>query len=126
MAPAKKAILAGLVLIVVVLGYFAIFGVRTTRVETVRRKVNQRLAVGASLNDVVRSLDAMHIEHSELERPQMMLMAGHRYDNALVVVAIRRNTWRSLLQREDIYIIFVFDESQRLMRIDIFPIGTGL
>jgi len=126
MATTKKAILITCGLIVVVLGYLAVFGVRTTRVETIRRQVNQNVAIGASLGDVARSLDAMHIEHSELEHPQMMSMGGHRYDNALVMMAIRRNTWRSLLQREDVYVILVFDASHRLMRIDIFPIGTGL
>jgi hypothetical protein len=103
MASTTKAILVGCGLIIVVLGYFAVFGVRTTRVETIRRQINQSVAVGASLDEVARSLDAMHFEHSELERPQMMSMGGHRYDNALVVMAIRRNTWRSLLQREDIH-----------------------
>jgi hypothetical protein len=125
MATTKKAILITCGLIVVVLGYLAVFGVRTTRVETIRRQVNQSVAIGASLSDVARSLDAMHIEHSELERPQMMLMGGHRYDNILVMMAILRNTWRSLLFREDVELIFVFDEARRLNRIDIFPILTG-
>jgi hypothetical protein len=125
MTTTKKAILIGCGLIVVVLGYFAVFGVRTTRVETIRRQVNQSVAIGASLSDVAHSLDAMQIEHSEIERPQMMLMSGHRYDNVLVVMAIQRNTWRSLLFREDVELIFVFDETRKLNRIDIFPILTG-
>jgi hypothetical protein len=125
MAKTKKAILIACGLVVVVLGYSAVFGVRTTRVETIQRHVNQSVAVGASLNEVAHFLDTMHIEHSELERPQMMLMGGHRYDNVLVVMAIQRNTWRSLLVREDVELIFVFDEARKLNRIDIFPILTG-
>ncbi len=125
MATTKKAILIACGLIVVVLVYLAVFGVRTTRVETIRRQVHQSVAVGASFNDVARSLDGMHIEHSELERPRMMSMGGHRYDDVLVVMAIQRNTWRSLLFREDVELIFVFDETHKLNRIDIFPIWTG-
>jgi hypothetical protein len=52
-------------------------------------------------------------------------MGGHRCDNLLVVMAIRRNTRRSLLIREDAELIFVFDEARKLNRIDIFPIYTG-
>ena len=125
MATTKKAILIACGLIVVVLVYFVVFGVRTTRVESIRKQVNESVAVGASLNEVTHSLDAMHIEHSELERPQMMSMGGHRYDNVLLVMAIQRNTWRSLLFREDVELIFVFDEARKLNRIDIFPILTG-
>jgi hypothetical protein len=40
-------------------------------------------------------------------------------------MAIRRNTWRSLLIREDVELIFVFDESRKLSRIDVFLVYTG-
>jgi hypothetical protein len=40
-------------------------------------------------------------------------------------MAIRRNTWRSLLIREDVELIFVFDESRKLSRIDLFQVYTG-
>jgi hypothetical protein len=75
-------------LIVVVVGYFAVFGVRTTRIEAIRRQVNQGVAVGSSLNDVVHSLDAMHIERSEPERAQMTFGGHHHYGNV-------RLSWRS-------------------------------
>jgi hypothetical protein len=75
-------------LIVVVVGYFAVFGVRTTRIEAIRRQVNQGVAVGSSLNDVVHSLDAMHIERSEPERAQMTFGGHHHYGNF-------RLSWRS-------------------------------
>jgi hypothetical protein len=125
--PTNKRIgVAALVLIVIVSGYFLVFGLRTTRVETIQKQLNEGLQMGASPENVTRFLDAIHLEHSELIRPEVMLMNRRSYDNALVIVAVRRNTWRSLLQRESVQVIFVFDESHKLVRIDVFPIYTGL
>lgn len=125
MTSIKKAGLAGFILTVIFVCYFAVFGFRTIRVETIRKQVDQSVPVGASVDEVARALDVMHIEHSGVERPKLMLMGGRRYDNLLVVQAIHRNTWRSLLIREDVELIFVFDDSRKLSRIDIFPIWTG-
>lgn len=85
MTSIKKAGLAGFILTVVFVCYFAVFGFRTIRVETIRKQVDLSVPVGASVDEVARALDAMHIEHSEVERPQLMLMGGRRYDNIPVV-----------------------------------------
>jgi hypothetical protein len=122
----KKVILTACVLGALVFGYFVNFGVRTTRIETIRSNVNQNLALGASPEDVIRFLDSRHLDHSELAAPEVMKAGGHRYDHIPVVGAIQRNTWRSLLQREDVQLIFVFDDDHKLKRIDIFPVYTGL
>ena len=126
MATHKRAGAAAIVLIVIVVSYFLIFGLRTTQIEAIRKQVDQGLPMGASPEEVSHFLDAIHLEHSELIRPEVMTMNRRSYDNALIMVAVRRNTWRSLLQRENIQVILVFDESHKLVRIDVFPRYTGL
>ena len=122
----KKIVLTACVLVLVVLGYFAIFGLRTTRIETIRRKVNDRSSIGDSPDDVIRFLDSEHLAHSTLMRPEVMYMNGQHYDGVLLVWAGKKGTWRSMLQREDIEMIFVFDENRKLVRTDVFPEYTGL
>ena len=126
MASSKRVVLLSLVGVVVALVSLAVFGFRTTRVETIRRQVNERVPVGASPDDVLRFLDGEHLDHSELRRPEVMYVGGRYYDGTLLVWASKRGTWRSLLQREDVEVIFVFDESHKLARIDVFPVYTGL
>lgn len=126
MTLSKKAVLAALAGVITAAVCFATIGLRTTRIETLRRRVNQQVAIGASPDDVMRFLDGEHLDHSELTRPQIMLMGGRHYDGVLLVGAIKRGTWQSLLQREDIEMIFVFDENHKLVRTDIFPKYTGL
>ena len=126
MTPSRKVRYAAYVLGVVLLGYFAFCGIRTTRIETIRTEANQSLAAGASFDEVAHFLDAKRFEHSELIRPEVMFMHSKSYDNDWVVIAVRRGTWRSMLQREDVQLIFVFDEGHKLKRTDIFPVYTGL
>jgi len=114
------------VLGVILLSFFAFCGVRTTRIETIRTEANQSLATGAEFDKVAHFPDAKHLEHSELIRPEAMFMHGRSYDNDWVVIAVRRGTWRSMIQREDVQLIFVFDEGHKLKRTDIFPVYTGL
>ncbi len=88
--------------------------------------MNQGVPTGASPDDVIRFLDSEHFAHSTLMRPEVMYMNAHHYEGMLLVWAAKKGTWRSPLQREDIEIIFVFDENRKLVRTDIFPVYTGL
>jgi hypothetical protein len=76
----------------------------------------------------VRSfLNTQYLDPSELIGPDIMVYGrGHDFSNQNVVVAVKRNTWRSLLSSEAIYQVFVFDNQDRLLRWEIFPIYTGL
>ncbi|HEY6387877.1 MAG TPA: hypothetical protein VIX91_19540 [Candidatus Acidoferrum sp.] len=76
----------------VALAYFAMFGLRTTRIETIRRKVNERSSIGASLDDVIRFLDSEHLAHSTLMGPEVMYMNRQHYDGMLVVWAGKKGT----------------------------------
>jgi hypothetical protein len=60
-------------------------------------------------------------------KPEVMSYGrGHNFSNQNVVVAVKRNTWLSLLQSEAIYLVFVFNDRDELVRWDVFPIYTGL
>jgi hypothetical protein len=97
----------------------------TARVKEIRAELNRGIALGATLDEVFHFLDAEHWEHSQLVRPEVMLAGARRYDHTPMVMVIRRNTAHSWFIREDIQIVFVFDDSQRLVRSDILPIYTG-
>ncbi len=122
----KKNLFIGLPL-VLLFGYVALFGVRTTRIESLRSETSQGVRQGMSSAQVRSFLDGQHLDPSELIRPEVMVYGrGHDFSNQNVVVAVKRNTWRSLLSSEAIYLVFVFDNQDRLLRWEIFPIYTGL
>jgi hypothetical protein len=122
----KKKLFIGVPL-VLLFGYFALFGVRTTRIESLRSETTQGVTQGMSSAQVRSFLDARHLDPSELTRPEVMVCGrGHDFSNQNVVVAVKRNTWRSPLSSEAIYLVFVFDDQDRLQRWEIFPIYTGL
>jgi hypothetical protein len=124
----KKRIILGILLVcLLVLGYFAFFGIRTTRTETLQRTISQNLKQGVSSAKVRRFLDAQHLDPSNLMKPDVMYYGnGHDYSHQNVVVAVKRNTGLSLLQSEAIYLVFVFNDKDELVRWDVFPIYTGL
>lgn len=122
----KRIALVILVLSVLTLVYWALFGIRRTGVGTVQRLVYQNVKKGESSEELIRFLDAQHLEHSELTRPSFMSLWGRDYSNQNVVVAIRRNTWTSMLQTESVQLVFVFDDKNRLIKSDVFPVYTGL
>ena len=55
-----------------------------------------------------------------------MRYGSYNYSNQNVVVAVKRKTRVSLLQDEGIYLVFVFNDKDELVRWDVFPIYTGL
>jgi hypothetical protein len=106
--------------------WYSSIGFRTTRTETIRRDVDRSLRIGASPEEVVRYLDDRHLEHSDLIRPEFMSMGGRKYDGRLVIAAIKRHTYWSLLIKGGIQLVFTFDENHRMCRADVFPVYTGL
>jgi hypothetical protein len=122
----KRATLVIFLLCLLVLAYLAFFGVRRTRVETLQSLVSRSLDKGESSGQVISFLDVQHLEHSKLIKPEFMTLGVHNYGNQNVIVAIKRKTWVSILQTESIQLVFVFDESDRLVRFDVFPRYTGL
>lgn len=104
----------------------AIFGVRTTRVDTLRRIVGENATLGASPAEVIRFLDSRHFERTELIHPTQMNLYGHIYDGESVIVSSKSHTWQSVFQTERVEIVFVFDNNQKLTRFDLFPVYTGL
>lgn len=119
----KKGILLGFSILLL---YLAIFGLRTERIETLRRTVSENVKVGSSSEDVAHFLDADHLEHTNLVRPALMNLYGHKYDNELIIVSSKNHAWQSLLQSERFEIVFVFDDNHKLNRFDLFPVYTGL
>ena len=125
MTARKKVMLAVLLLCLLLTGYFAIWGIRTARVESVRKLVDQNLKTGASSEEVIRFLDSRNLEHSELMRPEIMQIGAHNYGNQIVIGAIRRRTARALLWEEAIELVFVFNGNHQLVRADVFPVYTS-
>lgn len=121
----RRAILVICLLCLLVLGYLGTFEVRRKRVETLQSLISQSVKKGASSDQVVSFLDAQRFEHSKLMRPEFMRIGSHNYGNQNVVVAIKRNTWVAILQTESIQLVFVFNESDELVRFDVFPVYTG-
>jgi hypothetical protein len=123
----KRAALVIFWLYMLMMAYWALFGVRRTRVETVQNLVSQNLKDGESSSQVIGFLDVQHLEHSELMKHESMILGrGHDYRNQNVIVAIKRKTWVSMLQSESIQLVFVFDDNDQLVRFDVFPRYTGL
>jgi hypothetical protein len=123
----KKLTVLGIVLACLLLGYYAFFGIRTTRIETLESTISRNLKQGTSSAKVRSFLDAQHLDPSTLIKPQIMSYGrGRDYSNQNVVVAVKRNTRLSLLQGESIYLVFVFNDKDELIRWDVFPIYTGL
>ena len=121
----KKVVIGVFSALVIGVVYFASLGIRTTRIEDLRSLTEQNVPLGATPEMVYRFLDAQHLEHSELMRQEMMHISGHDYANKSIVLAIKRRTHSTLLVREDIQLVFVFDDNKKLKAIDLVPIYTG-
>jgi hypothetical protein len=121
----KPALVIGS-LIVLTLAYFALYGLRTTRPESLRRLITQNVKVGSSPDDVIRFLDSQHLEHSSLLRLQEFETLRRTYGNAPLVLARKRHTLQAWWGSESIQIIFVFDEGNRLLRFDLHQEYTAL
>ena len=78
---------------------------------------------GTSSAKVRSFLDAQHLDPSTLI---MSYGRGRDYSNQNVVVAVKRNTRLALLYGESIYLVFVFNDKDELIRWDVFPIYDGL
>jgi hypothetical protein len=123
----KKRVLVCILLACLLLGYYAFFGIRTTRIGTLESTISQNLEHGASSAKVRSFLDAQRLAPSNLMKPQILSYGrGHDYSNQNVIVAVKRNTTQSLLYNESIYLVFVFNDKDELTRWDVFPIYTGL
>jgi len=108
------------------LAYFCVFGIRTTRVESLERLASQNVQIGATPEEVIHFLASKHLAPSQLFKPEFMLLRGHDYANQNAVVAVKRYSARALLWREAIYLVFVFDENHKLMKYDVFPVYDAL
>lgn len=122
----KRTVLGIFLMCLLILISLAFFGVRRTRVGTVQGLVSQNVKTGESSRQVISFLDAQHLEHSELMKPQFMSLGGREYGNRNVIVAIKRNTWVSILQEESVQLVFVFDDNDQLVGFDVSTVYTGL
>jgi hypothetical protein len=118
----KKLFLFAILLSLV--GYWFVRS-KSAPVDSLKSDVADHLRLGASPEDVMHFLDARKVEHSELQRPEAMSIEGRNYVNQPVVVGIERDAWKSPVESESIQLVFVFDEDQKLIRSDIFPIDTS-
>jgi hypothetical protein len=120
----KLSITLGL-LIVVLAGYFATYGIRTTRPENLQRLISENVKVGASPEDVTRFLDQQGLDHSALRRTSE---GSERkiYGDVPMIGAIKRHTWRGLLMFESIQVVFIFDDNNHLLKFDLHKVYTGL
>lgn len=108
--------------VVVGAAYFAIFGIRTTHLETLQQVVQKSVRIGESPQDVIDFLKGQNLDPSDLIRPQAMHLGGHDYAVQNIVVAVKRYSARALLWKEMIYLVFVFDGDRKLVRYDIFSL----
>jgi hypothetical protein len=126
-APMKKSVtLAVGSVIVLAFIYFALFGVRTTRPESLRRQIAQNVRVGCSPDEVIRYLDSQHLKRSSLFRLDRLETLHGTYGDAPVILARKQHTFRAWWGFESIRLIFVFDERNQLLRFDLRPEYTAL
>ena len=116
-------VIAGLL---VALAYFAIFGFRTAGVDSLQRLTSRNVQTGASPEAVIQFLDSRHLQPSQLFRPEVMSMGGHRYNGQNIVIGVKRHSASALLWHERIYLVFVFDENHKLVSYDVFPVYESL
>jgi hypothetical protein len=109
------AVLAGLT-------YFAIFGIRTTRLGSLQERVERDIQIGEPPQQIIDYLRAQKFDPSDLIRPQVMHIGGHDYAGHNIVVAVKRNSARALLWKEMVYLVFVFDGDHKVERYDVFPV----
>ena len=122
----RRAILLISVLFLGILAYLAIFGIRTTRIETIQNLISRNVKIGDSSENVLSFLDSQNLEHTNLFKTEFMRFGKHNYGNQDVIIATKPNTWRGVIQSESIRVVFVFDISNHLIRFDVFPMYTGL
>ena len=122
----KKIVLGTCLLLLLAAGYFANYGIRTTRSETLRHLVEQNVKIGASPDEVMRFLDDEHLEHGPVRRTSEYPDLHQTYGDVPMIGAIKRKTWRSLLMYESIQIVFVFDGNDLLVKFEFIPVYTGL
>jgi|GEM_PF-2205488 hypothetical protein len=111
---------------VVAAGYFAIFGIRTTRLDTLQQIVQKNVRTGESPQEVIDLLKGQNLDPSGLVRPEAMHLGGQDYANQNLVMAVRRYSARALLWKEMIYLVFVFDENRKMVGYDVFPVYDSL
>jgi hypothetical protein len=121
----KTALIIGAT-IVLMSADFIVFGLRTTRPESLRRQIAQSIKVGCSTDDVIRFLDSQHLEHSSLLRLTEFETLRLTYGGAPLILARKRHTWQGWWESESIKIVFVFDKNNRLLRFDLRPEYTAL
>ncbi|MGB6876609.1 MAG: hypothetical protein WBD87_11290 [Candidatus Acidiferrales bacterium] len=99
------------------------------RVDALRHFIDQNVKPGDSPDQVIRFLDAQHLENSKLMRAtspdHAISINGHHYDNDLVILSIKRRTAMTLFGPESIQMVFVFSDNHKLIRYDLIPIYTG-
>jgi hypothetical protein len=94
------------------------------KVQSIQNIVNQSVKLGDSPEAAYRFLDARRLGYSRLDK-NMALLAGHDYRNENTVIATQPHIAGSSLVTESLLIIFVFDDQQKLTRIDFVPQFTG-
>ena len=103
------------------------FGIRTTRIETIRGIVQKNIRAGETPQEVIDFLKGQNLDPCGLIQPEIMhLGRGHDSGGQNIVVAVKRYSARALLWREAIYLVFVFDGNRELLRYDVFPICESL
>jgi hypothetical protein len=93
------------------------------KAQSIEALVRQNIHAGDSLETVDRFLDAEHFGHSLLGKDQV-LTAGHAYPEDTIVASTGVIEANSMVT-ETLQIIFVFDDHQRLIRVDFYPYFTG-
>ena len=112
-----------------IVGVFGAFSRRGSkpqkRVEAFQRLVSQNIKIGDTPQRVIEFLDAQHLEHAQLMKPDFMYISGHDYANQNVIEAIKRHTALGMFWDEAIQLVFVFNEKRELTRIDVLPVYTS-
>ena len=127
----RRIIFVGCLMGVLIVGFAAVRtlgffpGEVEKRVEALQTLIGQNVRRGDPPERVISFLVGEHLEHSTLEKSEFMHINGHDYRNQIVIGAIKRQTAGSLLWREDIEIVFVFNEKHQLTKFDVIPVYTS-
>lgn len=117
------------------LGVFILFLMTTCRTgspseQRISEMIDANLPSRASVSDVLAFLDSQQIEefgYKEGEEPVFIPSGDHpRPETRRYVLARIRNVNRTLLKSWDLYIVFYFDDEQKMSEYTMKRIGKGL
>lgn len=91
--------------------------------EEMRKQIAAALPVGSTKPQVVAFLDSRSISHSDIQDSFELDETHQRIKTRIITASIRR---KSFWTKSQVYMVFYFDDSDRLTKYDVKNVNTGL